>query len=205
MNVFLATANEHKLEELRALLRKRGLPLEVESAVAVGGMPEVDESAGSFAGNAELKAAALVDRLPLGAWVLADDSGLEVAAMGGEPGVRSARFAGLGATDAQNLLKVLKLMEGEENRSARFVCVLCLKSARGTHFFEGYCEGTLLEGPVGQHGFGYDPIFKPDGFEQSFAELGAEVKSRLSHRARAVAALADWVAGKQVGDCRAFK
>lgn len=196
MKLYLASANPHKVQELRALLSGRGLAVTVESAMALGGMPEVDESAETFSGNAALKASALLERAPAGAWVLADDSGLAVDALGGAPGVRSARFAGPEATDRENIQKVLQALAGESARSARFVCVLCLKSRELTRFFEGVCEGRLLEKPVGEDGFGYDPVFQPDGFSQSFAQLGADIKARYSHRARAVAALEEWMAGR---------
>lgn len=196
MRIFLASANAHKLEELRALLGGAGRAATVESAAALGGMPEVDESADTFAGNAELKASALLERIPAGDWVLADDSGLEVEALGGAPGVRSARFAGPAATDAENIGKLLRMLTGVPCRSARFVCVLCLKSRQTTRYFEGVCAGRILESPVGREGFGYDPLFQPDGYEGSFAQLGALIKARHSHRARAVAALADWMASQ---------
>lgn len=196
MRIYLASANSHKVLELRALLKTRGLAVTVGSAAELGGMPEVDESAETFSGNADLKASALLDRSPVGAWVLADDSGLEVEALGGAPGVRSARFAGPKATDGENVAMVLKLLAGERSRAARFVCVLCLKNREQTYFFEGTCEGQLLEAPVGEAGFGYDPVFQPHGFDQSFAQLGSAIKALHSHRARAVEVLVAWMAGR---------
>jgi XTP/dITP diphosphohydrolase len=193
MIIYLASGNAHKLSELRTLLSAHQLPVEVESAVALGGMPEVDETAPDFHGNADLKADALLAKAPSGAWVLADDSGLQVDALHGAPGVYSARFAGPSATDASNNEKLLRLLQGESNRAARFVCVLCLKSHQATHFFAGCCSGVLLQQPSGSHGFGYDPLFQPDGFNKSFAELGESIKSQYSHRAKAVAAFVDWL------------
>jgi XTP/dITP diphosphohydrolase len=142
-------------------------------------------------------------------WVLADDSGLEVDALGGAPGVHSARFAALdtgrrgNSPDAENNAKLLRLMAGiaPERRTARFRCALALTPvlagadaaamAAATRDFDGVCEGSLLERPSGSGGFGYDPLFVPQGWDRPFAELGAEVKNRLSHRARALEALRD--------------
>jgi len=191
MRVYLATGNEHKVEELRGLLTD--CPVALYSAKACGGMPEVIEDGETFAANAMIKAKALLAQAPVGAWVLADDSGLEVDFLGGAPGVRSARYAGEGATDQQNVAKLLSAMNGQpalKSRAARFRCVLCLLSSDGAAtFFEGACEGTIARAPTGKTGFGYDPVFIPQGFHASFAKLGAAAKAELSHRALAVAAL----------------
>ena len=165
------------------------LPWVIDGATTLGGMPDVDENAGAFTGNALIKARALHKIAPAGAWVLADDSGLEVNALGGAPGVFSARFAGVGAKDGANTEKLLKALEiiPDGSRSARFVCVLVLLGPDGKEkFFEGDCRGRIGRVPSGGGGFGYDPVFFPDGFEKTFAELGDDVKNKISHRARAL-------------------
>jgi XTP/dITP diphosphohydrolase len=186
--LFLATGNTHKQAELRTLLASARQAWTVESAAALGGLPPVDENADTFAGNALLKARALRALAPADAWVLADDSGLEVDALDGAPGVRSARYAGPNAGDAANNAKLLRELAAvpESRRGARFVCVLALLAPDGSeHLFEGVCNGRIGAVPAGASGFGYDPLFIPNGYAQTFAELGAEVKNRLSHRARA--------------------
>lgn len=190
--LIIATGNAHKAEEFDALLA--GYRFEVQSAVVCGGMPEVEETGTTFAANAQLKAEALRQLAPAEAWVLADDSGLEVDALGGEPGIFSARYAGAGATDAANVAKLLAALAGlpESKRPARFRCALCLIGPDGRqHHFEGSCEGRISDAPSGSSGFGYDPVFVPTGYEQSFAELGEASKGELSHRAKAVRALVD--------------
>jgi XTP/dITP diphosphohydrolase len=168
-------------------------------ASACGGMPKVDESAPDFAGNAALKARALRARAPAGWWLLADDSGLAVDALDGAPGVRSARFAGADGDSAANNRKLLADLAGlpPEQRGARFVCVLCLIDPAGSeHFFTGTCAGRILEAPQGTGGFGYDPLFQPDGDTRSFASMPPAEKNHQSHRARAVAACAQWLMNK---------
>lgn len=193
MEIYIASSNHHKLEEFRDLLGALESLVRIRSADELGGMPEVEETADSFHGNAELKATALLERSPAGAWVLSDDSGLEVDALGGAPGVYSARFAGPNADAAANNDKLLDLLHGQSNRSARFVCVLCLKTKGQVFYFEGVSEGLILEVPSGQQGFGYDPLFQPHGYDESFASLGPEVKGRISHRSKAVKLLSDWL------------
>ncbi|MCC5842234.1 MAG: RdgB/HAM1 family non-canonical purine NTP pyrophosphatase [Opitutales bacterium] len=186
---FLATNNAHKASELAALWRSGGGPGELLSARACGGMPEVEETGQTFGDNALLKARALLKQLEPGTYALADDSGLEVDALNGAPGLYSARYAGPTATDLDNLRFLLENMRTvpDARRTARFRCTLCLLDATGqTWFFEGSCEGHILRESQGSEGFGYDPVFQPEGFHQSFASLGASVKSRLSHRARAL-------------------
>jgi XTP/dITP diphosphohydrolase len=158
-------------------------------------MPAVAEDTGTFVGNARKKAHALRAMLPADAWVLADDSGLCVAELGGGPGVESAYYAGPQGDAAANLTKLVATMGGvpDERRGAYFVCVLCVAGPGGAeHVFEGQCAGRLSHAPRGGAGFGYDPLFVPDGHGASFAELGDAVKSTLSHRARAWAELAAW-------------
>lgn len=199
MRLFLATANAHKVKEFARLFGDAGLPVEVASADEVGGMPEVDETAPDFIGNARLKARALQEKVGRQGWVLADDSGLEVASLGGEPGVRSARYAGPGATDAANRARLLERLADRESaeRQGRFVCVLVLLGPGGEEkVFAGDCAGEIVREAKGEGGFGYDPLFVPLGLGQTFAEVGPEVKDRLSHRGRALAGLIEWMSGR---------
>jgi len=202
MRLHLASGNLHKAAELTALAEasaklQGGPPIEIVSARAVGGMPDVVEDTGTFIGNARKKAAALQARLPAGCFVVADDSGVCVDALDGAPGVESAYYAGPQGDSAANLLKLTRALRDvpDDHRSAHFLCVLLVLTARGEELaFEGICPGRLLREPRGGTGFGYDPLFVPDGYEQSYAELGDEVKARISHRARAWARLAEWAA-----------
>jgi XTP/dITP diphosphohydrolase len=158
-------------------------------------MPEVIEDTGTFRGNARKKARALWEIAPKGSVVLADDSGVCVEHLDGGPGVESAYFAGPQGDAAANLRKLTEVMRGVPagRRGARFYCLLFLIDEAGREFvFEGECAGALLDEPRGGAGFGYDPLFVPEGFTESYAELGDEVKARLSHRARAWAALSAW-------------
>lgn len=196
MQIIIATGNAHKVLELEQLLA--GLEVQVESAAVVGGMPEVEETGQTFAANALLKAAALRALAPASAYVLADDSGLEVDALDGAPGVYSARYAGPNASDAENRHQLLTALAGAggATRTARFRCVLCLLGPKGeAQYFEGSCEGSITEAERGKEGFGYDSIFMPEGYTKTFGELGESVKQRLSHRANAVHALRDFLAG----------
>jgi XTP/dITP diphosphohydrolase len=147
----------------------------------------LDEPGATFEENARHKARQAAAAFPM--WTLADDSGLEIDALGGEPGVRSARYAGEHASDADRFQKVLGLMSAvpDEKRTARFRCVVCVLDPAGQEkTFEGRCEGRIARAARGTGGFGYDPVFVPDGYTWSFAELGPEVKDRLSHRGRAM-------------------
>ena len=196
MRLFLASGNAHKVAELRALAAASGLPVTIHSAREAGGMPAVVEDTGTFRGNAGKKARALLAVLPPDAWALADDSGVCVDALDGAPGVESAYYAGPHSDPAANLAKLVEVMRPvpEPRRGACFLCVLCLAGPSGMEeYFEGRCEGRLRLEPRGGEGFGYDPLFIPDGHVATYAELGDEVKSRISHRARAWAGLAAWV------------
>lgn len=188
MKLYLASGNAHKVQEFQALADASGLALEIVSAKAVGGMPNVVEDAGTFVGNATKKARALKALLPADAWVLADDSGLCVDALGGAPGVESAYYAGPQGDSAANLAKLVQVMRDvpDENRGAHFMCVLLLIDGTGhERVFEGRCEGRLLRDPRGGKGFGYDPLFVPAGQEKSLAEIDEASKNNLSHRGRA--------------------
>lgn len=191
--IHLASGNRHKAEEFQRLADESGLPVRIVPAAP---MPDVVEDAGTFPGNAEKKARALAAGLPAGAWVLADDSGVCVDALDGAPGVESAYFAGPQHDAAANLRKLAAVMRGvpPERRAARFVCVLALAGpAGGTRFFEGRCEGRLAPEPAGGGGFGYDPLFIPDGFAVTYAQLPEAEKNRISHRGRAWRQFAEWL------------
>ena len=188
--VLVSTRNAHKLVEIRQILGPSFELLDLSSIPALG---EVEETGTTFEENAALKA--LAASAHFGGWVLADDSGLEVDALSGAPGVYSARFSGEGATDASNRVLLLEKLAGvpSNQRSARFRCVIAL--ARGGEVlahFSGAVEGAIIQSEKGEGGFGYDPLFVPEGFGETFAELGAETKNRLSHRGRALAGLKSW-------------
>lgn len=200
---YLASGNAHKVAELQALAERDALPIRILSAREAGGMPAVEEDTGTFVGNARKKAQALRPQLPSDAWALADDSGLCVDALQGAPGVESAYYAGPQGDGAANLRKLVAVMRDvpEPQRRARFQCVLvALGPAGEERVFAGACEGSLLREPRGGAGFGYDPLFVPDGYEQSFAELGDQLKNTLSHRARAWAQLARWAREQLKGE-----
>lgn len=198
MKLYLASGNAHKAAEMNALAQASGLAVEIVSAKAVGGMPPVQEDTGTFAGNACKKALALRAVLPAGAWVLADDSGVCVEALDGGPGVESAYFAGPESDPRANLTKLVEVMRGVPagRRGAYFYCLLALAGPAGEpELFDGRCDGVLLDEPRGGGGFGYDPIFRPEGYDRSYAELTEAEKNRISHRGRAWARLAERLRG----------
>lgn len=187
MKLIIATRNRHKLDEIQAIFNLPGLQL--LSAFDFPGVPDVEETGSTFAENAELKARALVRAT--GLWSMADDSGLEVDELNGAPGIYSARFAGEPVSYAANNRKLMELMRGKTNRRARFRCALALASPQGELFsIEGTCEGSIIDDLRGTEGFGYDPLFLPAGEMKTFAEMSAEQKNQLSHRARALTAAA---------------
>ena len=186
MQLIVATRNAHKTREIEQII---GSGLTVRDLTAHPDISEIIESGTSFEENAKLKAIAVSRKLP--GLVIADDSGLEVDALGGAPGIQSARYAGVNANDKEKIAKLLSLVANIEAKSdqrrARFRCVLAV--ARDGHVlatFEGVVDGKIAEQPCGSHGFGYDPIFIPNGFEETFAELPKEVKNNISHRAKAI-------------------
>ena len=197
MNLYLATGNPHKAAELHTFFAKlldRGT-YSVHTAAEIGGMPPVVEDAGSFVGNATLKAKALQAQVPLQGSVLADDSGLEVDALQGAPGVFSARYAGSSATDNDNTAKLLNELNGvpATARTARFVCCLLLLTPEEKLVFTGFCRGRIASAAAGDKGFGYDPVFIPEGYTQTLGQLGPNIKERVSHRAQAFKQLAKWL------------
>ena len=187
----VATRNAHKVEEIRAILTD----YEVCDLSVISDPPLVEETGTTFLANATLKALAiskLTDAL-----VLSDDSGLEVDALGGDPGVFSSRYGGEDGNDALNNAKLLRELGEEANRRARFRCVIVL-ARRGESLadFSGAVEGCILRADQGgEGGFGYDPLFVPDGHEESFARLGEEVKNTMSHRSRALDGVKGWLGG----------
>jgi XTP/dITP diphosphohydrolase len=186
--VVLATRNQGKVAELQRILADVDL-LDAEQA----GVPDVEETGRTFVDNALLKARAAVASSGLPA--IADDSGLAVDAIGGEPGVRSARYAGAHGDDEANLRLVLKRMEGVDDRAARFVCAAVLVAPDGREWVaEGTVEGVLTEAPRGSGGFGYDPIFVPRGSQRTTAEMAPHEKDAISHRGKAFRALRPAVA-----------
>lgn len=199
MKLYLASGNAHKADEMNALALASGLDVEIVSAKAVGGMPPVAEDTGTFAGNARKKARALQAVLPPGSWVLADDSGLCVEALGGGPGVESAYYAGPAGDGAANLRKLVEVMRAvpDGKRGAYFTCVLLVAKPDGGEWVcEGRSEGVLSREPRGGAGFGYDPLFIPAGYEESFAEMAEAEKNRISHRGKAWGMLAERLAGE---------
>lgn len=185
MTLIVATRNQHKWEEIAAIFNFPSL--DIISANDVQGLPEVEEDGRTFQDNATKKATRTARLTSL--WALADDSGLEVDALGGQPGVLSARFAGTPTNYKANNEKLLTMMKDVKKRTARFRCVLVLSSPDGkAQTVEGVCEGTIATEPRGVLGFGYDPIFVPNGYKQTFGELSPAIKNRISHRAKALAA-----------------
>lgn len=185
-----ATNNKHKLHEVRALLN--GL-VEVKSLQEVGLEGDIPETAETLQGNALQKAQWVWDRLKTDCF--ADDTGLEVEALGGAPGVYSARYAGEHCTFDDNINKLLAALDGESNRRADFRTVICLIEGGEPRFFEGRVDGSILteRHTNGQDGFGYDPVFMPDRFAVSFAEMPLEVKNSISHRGLAIQRLNEYL------------
>ncbi len=186
--ILIATRNSGKLQELQELLY--GFPFQLRSLNDFPFSTEVEETGSSFADNAVLKAREYARQT--GLWTLADDSGLEVDALGGAPGIFSARYGGAGASDADRIAKLLEELSRTKDaaRRARFVCVIALTGTQDTEVntFTGTCAGQIAFEPRGTHGFGYDPVFVPDGYSESFGELPSEIKQEISHRARALKA-----------------
>jgi len=187
--LIVATRNAHKVDEIRAILSD----FDVCDLSAVENPPVVEETGITFLENATLKAVAMSELTD--ALVLSDDSGLEVDALGGEPGVYSSRYGGEEGNDALNNAKLLKEMAGRRDRTARFRCVIVLaREGQVLADFSGAVEGRIADEGAGTGGFGYDPFFVPVGFEASFGELGEKIKNTLSHRARALEGVKGWLA-----------
>jgi len=177
--LFVATHNAHKIREIGEILP--------DYEIVADDPKGVEETAPDFAGNALIKVRAIAAR-HVGSWCLADDSGLEVEALGGAPGVRSARYAGEPSNTPANNALLLKNLSGVADRRANFTCAIALVAPDGTEkVVVGKCFGRIAESPSGEEGFGYDPLFIPDGHEKSFAALTAAEKNAISHRGRALA------------------
>lgn len=186
MRIVFATNNSHKLDEIRNIL---GSSFEVMSLNELGCHDDIPETGTTLEENARQKAQYIYDKYHCN--VFADDTGLEVDALGGKPGVYSARYAGGEGHDSEaNMTKLLKNLEGETNRKAQFRTVIALILDGKTSLFDGIVEGEIIKERRGGEGFGYDPIFQPEGYDKTFAELGNDIKNTISHRARAVAKLA---------------
>ena len=183
--LLIATSNQGKVAELRMLLAS--LPLRLRSLVEFPDVADVEETGTTFSDNAILKASAYA--VQTGLWALADDSGLEVDALHGAPGVFSARYGGANLTDSERLDRLLEELSqcAPQERRARFISVIAIADPQGqvVNISIGKCEGQIAQAPRGSGGFGYDPVFVPDGFEQTFGELPPEIKQNISHRALA--------------------
>lgn len=196
-NIVIATGNAHKVDEYRALMADDSI--ELQSLLDYPGFPEVEENGKTFAENAAIKAIAASKYCDAPAF--ADDSGLEVFALNGEPGIYSSRYA---PTDPERIAKLLKNLEGKSDRSARFVCVIAIAyNGEVIETFEGEIRGTIGFEPKGENGFGYDPVFIPEGETRTFAELSSEEKNRISHRANAFKKAAEFVE-EQIAALNAF-
>ena len=184
-----ATNNAHKLEEIRAIL---GNSIEILSLADIHCPADIPETADTLEGNARQKSRYVYEHYGLDCF--ADDTGLEVESLGGAPGVYSARYAdGQGHDSQANMNKLLKEMEEKNDRKAQFRTIISLIEKGEERQFEGIVKGQITREKRGESGFGDDPIFQPDGYETTFAELGSDIKNRISHRARAVAALCDYL------------
>ncbi|MBO7477653.1 MAG: RdgB/HAM1 family non-canonical purine NTP pyrophosphatase [Salinivirgaceae bacterium] len=191
--LIFATHNQHKSEEVARMI---GDLYNVKDLSQTGIDEDIPETGNTLEANARQKALYVYDRL--GASVFADDTGLEVEALGGQPGVITARYAGPECDSVKNMQKLLAELENEDNRRAQFRTVICLKIGESEYLFEGVVKGTITRKFSGKEGFGYDPIFMPDGYNQTFAEMSMEEKNKISHRGRAVEKLVKFL--RQIGD-----
>ncbi|MHA6252099.1 XTP/dITP diphosphatase [Oceanobacillus sp. CAU 1775] len=191
--IVIATKNKGKIKEFEDFFKKYGI--EVLSLYDLeNNIPDIEETGSTFEENAALKAEQIAHILNKA--VLADDSGLMVDALNGEPGIYSARYAGADKSDSENNNKLLKNLENvpEEKRTAKFVCTLAIaRPGEETIFKTGYCHGQIGYSPKGEHGFGYDPLFIPNGYNKTMAELSPEEKNKISHRSEAIKQLDDWL------------
>jgi XTP/dITP diphosphohydrolase len=188
MKLVFATNNLHKLKEVQEMLPNS---IEILSLKDIHCFDEIDETETTLEGNARLKADYITHKF--GHNCFADDTGLEVASLDGRPGVYSARFAGEPANAENNMQKLMSELAHEINRKAQFKTAVCLNLEGKQYFFEGICKGEILKEKQGEKGFGYDPIFKPDGFKNSFAEMNSDEKNKISHRGLAINKLIDFL------------
>ena len=192
LQILAATSNQHKIAEFQELLKDIKDRVTILSPSSYPNFPKLIENGSTFEENSVMKAVQASAYADISAF--ADDSGLETEALHGAPGVYSARYAGEGASDMDRIQRLLREMSGCENRKARFVCVISI-AYRGklVKSFRGEVAGSIAKAPAGDHGFGYDPIFIPEGFDKTFGELSAEVKDSISHRARAMKKAVDFI------------
>ena len=188
MEIVFATNNKNKMEEVKALLPKS---IKILSLQDIGCTEEIEETESTLEGNARLKADHVTQNY--GYNCFADDTGLEVAALNGAPGVYSARFAGDNATYEDNVQKLLREMKGKSDRKARFRTAIALNLDGKTYRFDGICEGAITTEKRGDKGFGYDPVFLPEGFDKTFAEMSLDEKGNISHRGKAIQKLVDFL------------
>jgi len=188
MKIVFATNNKHKLDEVRKIVAGK---IEIVSLEEIGCHDDIPETADTLEGNALLKANYIKNKFGLDCF--ADDTGLEVEALNNAPGVYSARYAGIAHDSEANMKKLLIELEGKENRKAHFRTAIALIRENETHLFEGIVNGRIGTEKKGENGFGYDPVFIPEGYTQTFAELGDEIKNNISHRAEAVRKLNDYL------------
>jgi XTP/dITP diphosphohydrolase len=188
MKLCMATNNRHKLEEISHAL---GGTVELLTLEDIGCLEELAEDQETLEGNSLQKAEYVFKNY--GKYCFADDTGLEVEALNGEPGVYSARYAGSQRSSEDNMKLLLRNLRGSNNKNARFRTVITLMVQSGTYQFEGILKGSIISEPRGTMGFGYDPIFLPEGYSKTLAELTLEEKNRISHRARAITQLADFL------------
>ncbi len=184
----LATNNDHKVEELQQMLGDR---FEIRTMKQIGCEDEIEETGTTFEENSKIKAAWIYEKF--GFDTIADDSGLEVRALNNEPGVYSARYAGEHGNHQKNIEKLLRVLGDRTDRTARFRAVITLISGGDVHVFEGVVNGQITFQPSGAKGFGYDPVFIPDGYKQTFAEMSSDEKNRISHRGKAVEKLLEYL------------
>lgn len=186
--LIFATNNKHKLEEISSILNNKYKMLGLDG---IGFSGDIPETGTTLTENASIKSHFIFDRYQIDCF--SDDTGLEIVALDGRPGVYSARYAGEDGNAKKNIKKILHELQGIENRTARFRTVISLIMGGKEYFFEGKVEGKIIENEKGTAGFGYDPVFIPDGYHQTFAELPAEVKNKISHRANAMKKLIDFL------------
>ena len=188
MQLIFASNNAHKLDEVKAILAPSGI--EIKSLIDIGFYEEIEETGLTFHENAAIKVNAIYDLKKLDCF--ADDSGLEVEALNGQPGVFSARYSGENGNHEANNQKLLKELEGKTNRKACFKTVIALMQNGTIHYFEGRVDGIITEKLSGKEGFGYDPLFIPTGYDRTFADMPSEIKNNISHRKLALEAMLDF-------------
>ena len=184
MKLLIASNNKHKIDEIKSEIHNNNLDIELLSPSELSIKIDPDEISETLQGNAKIKAVEFYKSS--GIPVFADDTGLEVEALDGQPGVKSARYAGENCSYQDNCDKLLSKLKGKKNRNARFRTVIYFYDGKEEKYFEGICKGRITEEYFGKDGFGYDPIFSPDGYDITFAQMNSDNKNKISHRGRAV-------------------